>query len=179
MPKQAVRKKPASDRSIRKDGFVFASSGLDAILVDYLYKQVPEGKRRDQMKRLMLLGLMQELGIQSDKSSFIPPRPIEMSERVHPSTLDDPFLGRSKPTETFNNKRSRLIENDKDEALTVYVRTNLRPDAYSAGDNAVNDDPPEDNKRSKMEPEQVVAEPESSDDTFNGLNIQALMAFKG
>ncbi|WP_234625025.1 hypothetical protein RMS29_027630 (plasmid) [Agrobacterium rosae] len=178
MVKRAARK-PASDKSIRKDGFVFASSGLDAVLVDYLYKQVPDGKRRDQMKRLMLLGLMQELGIQNDNMSFIPPRPIGISNREHPSTLEERFLERSSSTETFNNVRSRLIENDNDGSVTVDDLVKPRTPTSSAGPSTAFGSNMEDEDRPKIDVPTVVEGPESSNDTINGLNIQAFMAFKG
>ncbi len=179
MPKRVSRKRPVSDKSIRKDGFVFASSGLDAVLVDYLYSQVPEGKRRDQMKRLMLLGLMQELGLNHDSSSFIPPRPIEMSGRVHPSSLVDPFLERSPATETINNERSRLIENDKGDALTVDERGSTVSITSSKRDEAELVSSLNDKERPNNDFPAVAEVTESSDDTINGLNIQAFMAFKG
>lgn len=179
MARKAAGRKPAPSKSVRKDGFVFAATGLDALLVDYLYVQVPEGKRRDQMKRLMLLGLMQDLGIKNDQAAFIPPRPIELSTQPLTTTLNDAFLDRSTPAETFNNVSSRLIENDNDDTNIETRRSDKGKSTSSEDRLASSVQFRGDEMHSSPASLNDEADDESSNDMVNGLSVSALMAFKG
>lgn len=158
---------------------MFSPTGLDAILVDYLYNQVPEGKRRDQMKRLMLLGLMQELGIKSDREHFIPPRPIELTTPPLSSTLDERFIGRSTSTDAFKDRQSRLLGNidDVERGDVDYNNDRVATLTDVVGRSNNGDDRRDERITSPSVDDKPVNE--SSSDIVNGISVSALMGFKG
>lgn len=60
----------------KRDGFVFNNSTIDNALYDFIYGQIPFGRRRDELKRLILLGFVAETGYQLAPDDRIPPTSI-------------------------------------------------------------------------------------------------------
>ena len=167
----------APSKGIRKDGFVFAKTGLDAILADYLYNQVPDGKRRDMMKRLMLLGLIEELGLSRDRSDYIPPRPVDMMTFPLQSALNDHFIDRSTPVSSSMNDDDRLLDDEVVESELIDERRAVQHSSSSEVDKSASLEDREASKR--LSTEKADGLPEPDDELRNGLNVAALAGFMG
>lgn len=179
MGKSRAKKKPADSNVYRADGFVFAKDGFDAVLVDYLYNKVPDGKRRDQMKRLMILGLIQDLGLDASQGLFIPPRPIELLTPPIGNSLDSRFVGAIDDGKSSNNGSRRLsggmkpvLTADDDRYSTATVGNNNAVDTMINEDKTVKDGIGIDKSKDGRDADITKR-------TVNGISVAALMQFKG
>lgn len=74
--KMAGQKTKEQKLTRKRDGFVFNNSKIDTALYDFIYGQIPFGRRRDELKRLILLGFIAETGYQLAPDDRISPTSI-------------------------------------------------------------------------------------------------------
>lgn len=68
----------------KRDGFVFNDTKIDNALYEFIYEKIPFGRRRDELKRLILLGFIAETGYSLNENDIIPvssvPKPVNVEE---------------------------------------------------------------------------------------------------
>lgn len=66
--------KKTKDQKLRRkrDGFVFNNTKIDNALYDFIYGHIPFGRRRDELKRLILLGFIAETNYELAPDDYIP-----------------------------------------------------------------------------------------------------------
>lgn len=68
----------------KRDGFVFNDTKIDNALYDFIYEKIPFGRRRDELKRLILLGFIAETGYSLNENDIIPasslPKPLNVED---------------------------------------------------------------------------------------------------
>lgn len=176
-PQEKPGRKADALKPIRRDGFSFAQSGLEARLYDFLYNRVPEGKRRDVMKRYMLLGFMEDQAIYRTPDQYIPPKPIELIPHSNVIPPNDPFLNGLPPVEssekTHDVVEEPLLERSKSVEAPLISAASADPEPIHPAKVA----PSELQTPKHTEQLNDLSPPKA--EMKNGLSLKALAGFVG
>lgn len=109
----ATKKGKGASQKKKRDGFVFNNTKIDNALYDFVYNKIPFGRRREELKRLILLGFIAETGYSLDKNDIIPassvPKPINVDD-----VLSKLFNVENRENDFQYNNRSLINEENTD-----------------------------------------------------------------